>query len=121
MQNGIDGFLSMEVMLTLLVVYLAIGLTVLYFQLQKNAIASPVTIYQCARQESKRVDLETSSSEIRIESDDEGEETIPLGEGDMVSTKTWIRRWKGMQDWRFKKNGLDCLIVRVFVDGTKRD
>lgn len=88
MQNGIDGFLRMEVMLTLLVVYLAIGLSVLYFQLQKNAMASPVTIYQCARQEPKRVDLETSSSEIRIESDDEGEETISLGEGDMVSTKT---------------------------------
>ena len=77
----------MEVMLTILVVYLGIGLTVLYFQLQKNAIASPVTIYQCARQEPKKVDLETSSSEIRIESGDDGEETIPLDDEDLISTK----------------------------------
>ena len=77
-----------EVMLTLLVVYLAIELAVLYFQLQESVMASPVTIYQCARQEPKKMDLETSSSEIRIESGDDGEDTIPLDEGDMVSTKT---------------------------------
>ena len=81
-----DGTLSMGAMVGILVLYLLIALGVLYMELQSNVMASPVTTYECVVQRPKKEELETSSSEIRIESDDETAEVNEVGDEKIVST-----------------------------------
>ena len=81
-----DGTLSLGAMMGILVIYLLVALGVLYMELQTNVMASPVTTYECVVQRPKKEELETSSSEIRIESDDETAEVNEVDDGKVMST-----------------------------------
>lgn len=52
--------------------------------------ASPITTNRCVREDLHMMELETSSSDIRIESDEEGESEE--ARNNIVSTKSYRRR-----------------------------
>lgn len=82
----------MGVSITLLLLMTCVWYILLIVQLHADVSASPVTTYQCVKQETKkRIEEETSSSEIRIDSD-EGVESGEVAEGNVVSTKSYRHR-----------------------------
>ena len=87
-----DGVLPSFVMIALLFVFLVANDVLLWFSLQHAVTASSVTVYQCTRKGEKVEEMESSSSEIRIESDDENPESGEVPEGNVMSTKSYRRR-----------------------------
>lgn len=77
---------------TILLLLIGVWYVLLVLQLYADVSVFPVTTYQCVRQDTKkRLEEETSSSEIRIESD-EGAESSEIADSNVVSTKTYRHR-----------------------------
>ena len=82
--------MSTGVMVLLLVLYLLVCDGFLWQSLQRAITASSVTVYQCVGKAEE--DVESTSSDIKIVSDDENQESGELTDGNVMSTKSYKRR-----------------------------
>lgn len=82
--------MSLGVMVLLLVLYLLVCDWFLWQSLQRAITASSVTVYQCVGKAVEEV--ESTSSDIKIESDDENGESGEMEDGNVMSTKSYKRR-----------------------------
>lgn len=89
MKKGVNGAMGEVVSYFIVLLYSFVCNLILFFKLRQTVVSTPVEAYECVRPSSQPVtELESSSSDIRIESGDEVEpEEAPL-----VSTKSYTRR-----------------------------
>ena len=74
----------------IIIVYCLICNLLLFFKLHQAVASSPIKTYECVHLKSQPVtELETSSSEIRIESEDD---TDQQEKDSLISTKSYVHR-----------------------------
>lgn len=82
--------ISSGMMVLFLVLYLLVCDGFLWQSLQRAITASSVTVYQCV--EKTEEDVESTSSDIKIVSEDDNAESGEMTEGNVISTRSYKRR-----------------------------
>ena len=89
-QKGINATFSVKAIITILLVATILLCCLFVRLLHGDVSASPVTTNRCVRENLQTMEVETSSSDIRIESDEEGDSEEV--KNSIVSTKSYRRR-----------------------------